>query len=81
MFLNIGATFNMSEEEKHRNWHQQEWIESDLGAPDVDVLQLGHPGPAIPLGDRNGGLLRVHVVRSLDQLAATNLTHCWFTRI
>ena len=33
-------------------WEDQE---SDLGAPDVDVLELSHP--AVPVGDRDGGHL------------------------
>ena len=80
MFLNLGAFFNMSEEGKHKNWHQQEWIELLPGRTKNLILEplmlmLGHP--AIPVGDRDGGHLNVHVFYSLDQLAAINLTNFW----
>ena len=53
-------------------WEDQE---SDLGAPDVDVLELSHP--AVPVGDRDGRHLGVHVVLSLNQLATVDLTNVW----
>ena len=70
----------MSEEGKYEDmspirtstWKDQE---SDFGAPDVDVLQLGHS--AIPVGDRDRSHLRVHVVLSFNQLATVHLTHDW----
>ena len=45
--------------------------EADLGAPDVDVLQLGHP--PVPVGHGDARHLAVHVVLGLDQFAPINL--------
>merc|ERR1719507_1473243 len=48
--------------------------EADLGAPDVNVLQLGHP--PVPVGHGHARHLAVHVVLGLDQLASINLSSC-----
>ena len=53
--------------------HVREDEEADLGAPDVDVLQLGHP--PVPVGHGDARHLAVHVVLGLDQLASINLKH------
>ena len=51
--------------------HVGEDHEADLGAPDVDMLQLGHA--PVPVGHRHARHLAVHVVLSLDQLSAVYL--------
>ena len=53
--------------------HVGEDQEADLGAPDVNVLQLGHP--PVPVGHGHARHLAVHVVLGLDQLASINLKH------
>ena len=51
--------------------HVGEDHEADLGAPDVDVLQLGHP--PVPVGHGHARHLAVHVVLGLDKLSSINL--------
>ena len=51
--------------------HVGENHEPDLGAADVDVLQLRHP--PVPVGHRHARHLAVHVVLGLDQLPAVHL--------
>ena len=51
--------------------HVGEDEEADLGAPDVNVLQLGHS--PVPVGHGDARHLAVHVVLGLDKLASINL--------
>jgi len=51
--------------------HVGQYEEADLGAADVDVLQVG--GASVAVGDRDLGHLAVHVVLRLDELAAVHL--------
>ena len=56
--------------------HVGEDHEADLGAPDVDVLQLGHP--PVPVGHGHARHLAVHVVLGLDKLSSINLQNINF---
>ena len=51
--------------------HVGEDHEADLGAPDVNVLQLGNP--PVPVGHCDASHLAVHVVLGLDQFTPINL--------
>ena len=51
--------------------HVGEDHEANLGAPDVDVLQLSHP--PVPVGHGDARHLTVHVVLGLDKLSSINL--------
>ena len=51
--------------------HVRQDEEADLGAPDVDVLEIGHL--AVPVRYRDLGHLTVHVVLGLDEAAPVHL--------
>jgi len=51
--------------------HVGQYEESDLGAANVDVLQVG--GASVSVGHRDLGHLAVHVVLRLDEFAAVHL--------